>query len=79
MALGSKYTDIIIIGENTNGIATSDLQARLDDATFVFEKKGKSLVWKKFHCHPKKANCLLYNKSLAYNGGMTEYLSIHSF
>ena len=38
MALRSKYMDIIIIGENTNGIATSDLQAWLDDATYVLEQ-----------------------------------------
>ena len=61
--------------------STSDLHATKPSSDAAsnapFEKKSRSYVWKYFRRHQNKADCLLCNKSFAYNGGTTSNLISH--
>ena len=87
MALGSKCTDIGFLSKklkmeepSTSSVASNLLAANPSSdaaATAPFEKKSRSCVWKYFRRHQNKADCLLCNKPLAYNGGTTSNLIAH--
>jgi len=57
--VGTCGSQVKVYGDNywrehkmeCSGSTTLDLQARSDDATYVFEKKSRSLVWNYFHHH----------------------------